>query len=79
MEENQEVTRPSGEKFNDFMFGPGRSMEANNTQPNENPNQHYIDYVEVMVNIDILMESVKNLRPLFDKVYPFIIQIWKRK
>jgi hypothetical protein len=79
MEEKQEETRPSVDPFTDFMFGPGRGIESRDTEPRENPNQHYIDYGELMVNIDILMESVKNLRPLFNKVYPFFQQIWKKK
>jgi hypothetical protein len=79
MEEKQEVTRPSGDMFNQFMFGPGRKIESESLQPATNPDQHYIDYGELMVNIDTLMESVKNLKPLFEKAYPFIEQIWKKK
>ncbi|MFK9094645.1 hypothetical protein [Bacillus salipaludis] len=69
------------DRFTNFMFGPLREQHQNHHQPHQEPiqNQSTIDYGELMMNIDNLMESVRGLKPLFLKVYPFIEQFWKKK
>ncbi|MFJ7729367.1 hypothetical protein ACIQXV_25005 [Neobacillus sp. NPDC097160] len=69
------------DRFTNLMFGPRREPHQNHHQPHQEPiqNQSTIDYGELMMNIDNLMESVRGLKPLFLKVYPFIEQFWKKK
>lgn len=69
--------------FDRFMFGPARGKQQGNPhlrhQGRNQPEQPNIDVDQLMMNIDTLVESVQNLRPLFQKVYPYIEQIWKKK
>lgn len=81
-EENQQSEWSHKDRFSDFMFGPGRKqqLEANEHEHQERYTNHaYIDYEQLMVNFDALMESVQNLKPLFQKFKPFVEQIWKKK
>ncbi|XJZ28175.1 hypothetical protein ACF5W4_05085 [Bacillota bacterium Lsc_1132] len=59
--------------FSRFMFGRARRV------PEEKIQQPSINYEELMSNIDTLMESARNLKPLFDKVYPKISQFFLKK
>jgi hypothetical protein len=67
------------DRFTRLMFGSGGGNEKKVTQPTTDPSQASIDFDELMVNIDSLVESAKNLKPLFQKVYPLVEQIWKKK
>jgi hypothetical protein len=79
-QEKSNLENPSHEDvWTSFMFGSG-PRHPTNIQQNEPPaNRSYIDYEELMGNIDTLVVSVRNLKPLFQKVYPYIEQIWKKK
>lgn len=76
MENEDNKSRHAAEDpFTTMMFGRRNSV---NTE-NENEQQSYtINYEELMVNIDKLVESAQNLKPLFHKVYPMIEQLWKK-
>jgi len=74
-EESQEHFKQ--DRFTRFMFGPRREPHHNHHQ--EPHDQSTINYEELMINIDTLMESVRGLKPLFQKAYPFIEQFWKKK
>jgi hypothetical protein len=65
------------ERFARFMFGGKR--EHRSEQQTQTNNQSSIDYGTILENIDILMESAQNLKPVFNKVYPYIEQFWKKK
>ncbi|MED3564285.1 hypothetical protein [Bacillus xiapuensis] len=76
----QEDAREQGNLFDDFMFGSGRKGGLEPIHPpNTNNNPNYLDYGELIVHLDTLVESARNLKPLLDKFYPFIEQIWKKK
>ncbi|MCQ6280970.1 hypothetical protein [Bacillus sp. EB600] len=59
--------------FSRMMFGSKSEVEENQVQ------QASLDYEELMVNIDSLIESAQNLKPLFHKVFPIIEQLWKKE
>jgi hypothetical protein len=65
------------DRFARFMFGGKREHRSGQQTPTNN--QSSIDYETLLENIDILMESAQNLKPVFKKVYPFIEQLWKKK
>lgn len=79
-QEEWNLESPSHEDmWTNFMFGSGPRHPPNIHQHERQTNQSYINYEELMANIDTLMVSVQNLKPLFQKVYPYIEQIWKKK
>jgi hypothetical protein len=77
-EEKMETAQNSEDRFSQFMFGTRRETE-NEPSEIETGTQPSINYEEIMIHFDTLMESAKNLKPLFQKVYPFVEQIWKKK
>ncbi|WP_413302057.1 hypothetical protein AA0X95_23080 [Bacillus sp. 1P10SD] len=80
MEERKHDERKESDRFTSLMFGPGRQQPSRDHQTQESPRQQStIDYEELMNNIDTLMESMKGFKPLFQKVYPYIEQLWKKK
>lgn len=80
MDENlQEDVRDRGNMFDQFMFGPGQRRQEQLQPPETNYSPNYIDYGELIVHLDTLVESTRNLKPLFQKIYPFIEQFWKKK
>ncbi|MBO0961212.1 hypothetical protein J1P26_16030 [Neobacillus sp. MM2021_6] len=79
--ESQKYSRQ--DRFTSFMFG-SRSEHHQQIHPHHQhqepkQNQSTINYEELMMNIDTLYESVRGLKPLFDKIYPVIEQFWKKK
>jgi hypothetical protein len=80
MEEDQNSTKKKAEdRFTDLMFGSRRDNDPDEETEMKRENQPSIDYGELMIHFDSLMESAKNLKPLFQKVIPFVEQIWKKK
>ena len=67
------------DRFARFMFGPRREMNRKVEPTSTETKQPSIDYSALMENIDILMRSTENLKPLVKKVYPFVEQLWKKK
>jgi hypothetical protein len=66
----------SGDPFSRMMFG-SRAMDTNmENQPDLNSSN---DYEELMNSIDQLVESAISLKPYFQKFYPMIEQLWKKK
>jgi hypothetical protein len=78
-EEKMETNQSSEDHFSQFMFGTKRKADQSEPSEFETGTQPSINYEELMIHIDTLMESAKNLKPLFQKVYPFVEQIWKKK
>jgi hypothetical protein len=79
MEDKEQNKDTKQERFNSFMFGPGRDTHQSNQHQDTTTNPTSIDYGELMVNIDTLMESLQGFKPLFQKAYPLIEQFWKKK
>jgi hypothetical protein len=80
MEEKQKLNEQTdGNRFNRLMFGSRRDHEKKDSQTAANQSQPSIDFEELIVNIDTLMESARNLKPLFQKAYPFVEQLLKKK
>lgn len=75
MEDNENKENHSSEDPVDMMMFGSRSREKENVIQQESA----IDFNELMVNIDKLVESTKNLKPLFHKFYPIIQQWWKKE
>ena len=67
------------DRFTSFMFGSRRRNQPHQQHQEPVQNQSTINYEELMMNIDALYESVQGLKPLFNKIYPFIEQFWKKK
>lgn len=71
--------------FTALMFGHGRGRQGQGTVQHDPLFQHRqyqppnIDYTEIMGHVDTLMESARGLKPLFQKIYPFVEQLWKKK
>lgn len=66
----------SGDPFTRMMFG-SRAMDKNmENQPDQNSSN---DYEELMNSIDQLVESAISLKPYFQKIYPMLEQLWKKK
>ncbi|MDQ0198172.1 hypothetical protein [Neobacillus ginsengisoli] len=79
MEENHRLNEQDGrDRFNRLMFGSKRDNEKTATQPTANPSQPSIDFEELMINIDSLIDSASNLKPLFKKAYPLVEQLLKK-
>jgi hypothetical protein len=58
------------------MFGPRRDRHQRKEHQQElNSNQNFIDFEQLMIHIDTLMESTRDYKPLFQK---FIKQFWKK-
>ena len=74
------IKEEDSDHFTDFMFGSRKREQPlipESHEPATGPS--YIDYEQLMVSFDMLMESIQNLKPLFHKFKPFVEQIWKKK
>lgn len=70
------------DQFSEFMFGAGRGRKQNAELEQarfQQQNQTYIDYEQLMVSIDTLVESARNLKPLVQRFFPFLEKFWKKK
>ncbi|WP_160724683.1 hypothetical protein [Bacillus sp. USDA818B3_A] len=69
------------DRFTSLMFGPRRDQDEKRSHHREEPkhSSSTIDYEELMINIDNLVESFRGLKPLFSKVMPYVQQFWKKK
>jgi hypothetical protein len=75
-EDEKQGNHFSKDPFTRMMFG-SRSVDTNiEKQPEQNSS---IDYEELMNSIDQLVESAKSLKPYFQKIYPMLEQLWKKK
>lgn len=79
MEELKSDEKVEQDPFTAFMFGRRRGHPPREQYQEQAYNQSTINYEELMMHIDTLVASVQGLKPLFQQVYPFIEQIWKKK
>ncbi|MEH7117414.1 hypothetical protein V7128_08325 [Neobacillus vireti] len=80
--QDQSEEQSKEDRFTSLMFGSRQHNHSHKSQHRSEPQQQNhatIDYEELMMNIDTLLDSVRGLKPLFSKVYPYIEQIWKKK
>lgn len=75
MEGENKTKQNTGDPFTQLMFGSRRTPEEVDKQPANGPD---LDYDELMNNIGTLMDSVSNLKPVFQKVLPIVRQMWKK-
>lgn len=75
-EENQSQTGERTDFFTELMFGRSRNNREREQQ-NDQLNQD-VDYFQLMEQIDSIMESVKQLKPLLKPFSPIIDFIKKK-
>ncbi|MDE3838209.1 hypothetical protein C0966_02260 [Bacillus methanolicus] len=74
-----EIDKQEEDPFKRFMFGTRRRPTESKTQENRSNNaEDQIDYMLLMENIDMLLDSAKQLKPLLNKITPFINQFIKK-
>lgn len=71
--------RKDGDRFNRFMFGEGRVHQQETIKDSRKSNPSSPNIGVILENIDVLMESAQNLKPLINKVYPLVERFWKKK
>jgi hypothetical protein len=76
-EDESRETHNDEDPFTRMMFGSGNPGNRNTENDLLQPSG--LDFEELMVNIDALVESAKNLKPLFQKVFPVIEKLWKKE
>lgn len=76
----KEPERRSKPQHDDWLFG-GRERPHEDDSLNGKVNHilNNINYEELMNNIDTLMTSASQLKPLLKKASPFLEQFWKKK
>ncbi|MFJ5714949.1 hypothetical protein [Neobacillus sp. NPDC093127] len=79
LEEHKSEEKVEQDPFTAFMFGRRRGHPHREQYQEQAYNQSTINYEELMRHIDTLVVSFQGLKPLFQQVYPFIEQIWKKK
>jgi hypothetical protein len=72
MEDVKKDNQVKADPFTRMMFG------SRNEDKETMYHQPSLDFEELMVSIDTLIDSAKNLKPLFQKVLPVIEQLWKK-
>ncbi|WP_040204528.1 hypothetical protein [Neobacillus jeddahensis] len=67
--------------FTSLMFGTRRDHRNlhDHQEQTQTQSPSTIDYEALMMNIDILMESVRGLKPLLQKFQPYLKQVLKKK
>jgi hypothetical protein len=85
LEESKEtVSENRMSMFDRIMFGPGRTEERQQESPsifgdvNQGHSQNQINLEEIMVHIDTLVDSARQLKPMFSKMRPFFDQFLKK-
>lgn len=78
-EKEQNMERNDDDRFNRFMFGPGRAHHRNTEKESKRSNPSSLDIGAILGDIDVLMKSAQNLKPLLNKVYPLVDRFWKKK
>lgn len=64
--------------FDRFMFGPNRNRRQAVPHKAKRKSSISPDFAAIIENIDTLMDSAQNLKPLVKKVYPIVEQFWKK-
>ncbi|WP_342430253.1 hypothetical protein [Neobacillus sp. FSL H8-0543] len=75
---NEHINK-SHDRFSSLMFGPSKNVERMVNKEEARPNESSIDIAGLIENYDKLMNSIQNLKPIFNKAYPFVERFWKKK
>jgi hypothetical protein len=77
----EQDSQSNQDPFTNFMFGPRHDFQLRNEHERQEPDQNpsSINYEELMIAVDSIIESVQELKPLFHKAYPFIEKFLKKK
>lgn len=67
------------DRLSQFMFGTRKQPDLPPSQPTENQPTQGINFEELMKHVDTLMGSYDQLKPLFQKVTPFVTQFFTKK
>lgn len=84
-EEKEEDTEPTEHEEHDWLFGkrPSRSQNSEQNPINQIPfigeRLQNIDYMEMMQHVDTLMNSANDLKPLFKKIKPVLLEFLQKK
>lgn len=79
MEENKDNREQNdGDPFNLLMFGQKGQAAKPKQQMMDNSFGSSLDLDELMANIDTLIESAKNLKPVFQKALPKFERLWQK-
>ncbi len=77
-ERNRHQQSPN-DRFSRMMFGDKRDGMRTNSYDSPDSHPSSIDFEAIFDNIGKLKESSQNLKPLIQKVYPFVEQFFKKK
>lgn len=77
-EEEKDSNHHHEDPFTRMMFGSRGQMEDQQQQPSGKTPGTSIDLDELMTNLDTLIESAKNLKPVFQKALPTLEKIWNK-
>jgi len=64
--------------FNRLMFGQSRLHKDQREKSPQSPGEPSLDFDELITNLDALIESTKNLKPVFKKLLPTFEKWWKK-
>jgi hypothetical protein len=73
-EQQQQQDKPL-DRFSRLMFGPfppSRQSNDGAAMQNESPSQQNLDFMQLLQNIDTLVASFDQLKPLMKKITSFI-------
>lgn len=76
---NEEINQGVSNRGREWLFGKRNASHLQKEESISSSNQHHlehilqnIDYTKIMENVDTLMTSAQELKPLFKKVRPLI-------
>lgn len=67
------------DRFTQLMFGTGASERKREEAPQSQGLTNNVNYEEIMKSIDLLMDSAKQLKPLFNNISPMITKFFNKK
>lgn len=78
----EEQSNNRRDRFSQFMFGTRPQQKSNEeAQPaketEEQPNGQEIDFIQIMSQIDSIMGSINELKPMFKQITP-LLNIFKK-
>lgn len=78
-EQSNKNEKSTVDPFSRFMFGPGREVTNTIRSGTRRPeSQETVDFDELLMNFEALMDSASKLKPFFRKIYPVVEQFWKK-
>lgn len=75
--QKEKAQTPPVDRFTEFMFGT-RSSERNNDQQQTNTEMDDVNYFTLLEQIDDIMVSLKDLKPMLEQLSPLMDYIKKK-